>query len=163
MKGTPFSVPRRETGSFRLARRGDDVSALADLWVASWQAAMPGIDFAARRSWFFASLGNIEARGAETICAFGGERLLGFILLDQERGILEQIAVSPELFGSGVAVLLLDEAKRRCPEGLSLEVNADNPRALRFYEKSGFERREPGVNRASGLQTWQMRWPSMTG
>lgn len=164
MKGTPRSISRHDAGgSFRLARRGDDVTALADLWIASWKAVMPGIDFAARRSWFLAYLRDIETRGGETICAFDGERLLGFILLDQERGILEQISVSPELFGSGVGGLLLDEAKRRCPCGLSLEVNADNPRGLRFYEKSGFERREPGVNPRSGLQTWLMRWPSMTG
>ncbi len=163
MTGTRLSISRQERGSFRLACRSDDVNALADLWIASWQAVMPGIDFAARRSWFSAYLKDIEARGGETICAFGGQRLLGFILLDQARGVLEQITVSPELFGSGVASLLLDEAKRRCPSGLSLEVNADNPRALRFYEKAGFERQEPGVNPASGLKTWLMRWPSMTG
>jgi putative acetyltransferase len=132
-----------------VARCGD-LSALADLWVASWQAAMPSIDFAARRSWFFDHVREIEAQGGEAICAFRGEHLLGFILLDQGRGVLEQIAVCPQLFGSGVGALLLDEAKRRCRGGLSLEVNADNPRALRFYEKAGFERQEPGVNPAWG-------------
>jgi putative acetyltransferase len=160
MKGTPRSISRQDAGaSFRLARRGDDVNALADLWVASWQAAMPGIDFAARRSWFLAYLTDLELKGAKTICAFAGERLLGFTLLDQARGLVEQIAVWPELFGSGIATLLLDEAKRLCPKGLSLEVNADNPRALRFYEKAAFGGREASVNPASGLKTWRMRWP----
>ncbi len=162
MKGMPRNISRQDAGaSLRLARRGDDMTALADLWIASWNAVMPGIDFAARRSWFLSYLRDIELKGRETICAFDGHTMLGFILLDCEHGVLEQIAISPELFGSGVASLLLDEAKRRCASGLSLEVNADNPRALRFYEKSGFERREPGVNPTSGLQTWLMRWPSM--
>jgi putative acetyltransferase len=162
MKGRP-SGPSRDpqTGpSFRLDRRGDDLDGLADLWVASWQAAMPGIDFAARRGWFLAYIGDIEAQGGETICAFAAEHLLGFIVLDAACGVLEQIAVSPELFGTGVGALLLDEAKRLCPAGLSLEVNADNPRAVRFYEKAGFVAQEAGVNPASGLKTWRMRWPS---
>jgi putative acetyltransferase len=155
---------RQETGqTFRLACRGDDLNELADLWVSSWQAVMPGINFVARRSWFLAYLKDLEEQGAVTICAFRGESALGFILLDQARGILEQIAVWPELFGSGVALLLLDEAKRRCPSGLTLEVNADNARGLRFYEKAGFERHAPGINPTSGLKTWRMRWLGMTG
>jgi putative acetyltransferase len=142
----------------RLACRGDDFNLLADLWVASWRAVMPGIDFAARRDWFLAYLKDLEARGAKTICAFRAEHLSGFILLDEARGVLEQIAISPERFGSGVGALLLDEAKRLCPSGLSLEVNADNPRAVRFYEKAGFERLEAGINPSSGLKTWRMGW-----
>jgi putative acetyltransferase len=156
-------VTQKAASSFRLACRGDDLERLADLWVASWQATMPGIDFAARRDWFLAYVSDIEAGGGETICAFAGKHPLGFIVLDCERGVLEQIAIWPALFGTGIGALLLDEAKRRCPSGLSLEVNADNARALRFYEKSGFERAEPGVNPKSGLQTWLMRWPSVAG
>ncbi len=164
MKETPRKISRQEAGSsFRLAPRDDDLDRLADLWVASWQAAMPSIDFAARRGWFLAYVSDIEARGGEMICAFAGKHPLGFILLDGGRGVLEQIAIWPALFGTGIGALLLDEAKRRCPSGLGLEVNADNARALRFYEKSGFERREPGVNQASGLPTWHMRWPGMIG
>jgi putative acetyltransferase len=164
MKAMPSGSSRDpHTASFLRVARCADLSALADLWVASWQAAMPGIDFAARRNWFFDYVREIERQGGATICAFRGEHLLGFILLDQGRGVLEQIAVSPELFGSGIGALLLDEAKRLCPSGFSLEVNADNPRALRFYEKAGFARQEPGVNPASGLKTWLMRWPGLTG
>lgn len=145
---------------YRLAPRGDDLDPLADLWVASWRAVLPEIDFAARRAWFLAYLEDLEAQGAKTICAFGAERLSGFILLDAARGVLEQIAVAPELFGAGVGALLLDEAKRLCPAGLSLEVNADNPRAVRFYEKAGFAVKEGGVNPASGRKIWRMRWVS---
>lgn len=161
MQGKP-SGPSRDpqTGSsFRLTRRGDDLGRLADLWVASWQAAMPDVDFVARRSWFLAYVRDIEAQGGETICAFAAEHLAGFILLNRSRGVLEQIAVLPELFGTGVGALLLNEAKRLCPAGLSLEVNADNPRALRFYEKADFARQEARANPTSGLKTWRMRWP----
>jgi putative acetyltransferase len=151
------------TPAFRLAPRGEDLEPLADLWIASWRAVMPQIDFAARREWFFAYVKEIEAQGGMTICAFGGDRLVGFMLLDGGRGVLEQIAVRPQLFGSGLAVLLLGEAKRRCSTGLSLEVNVDNARALRFYEKAGFMRLEQGVNPLSGLRIWQMHWLGQSG
>ncbi len=72
-----------EALAFRLAQRGDDLEPLADLWVASWQAVLPGIDFVARRIWFCANVRDIEAHGGSTICAFDGEdRLAGFILLE---------------------------------------------------------------------------------
>jgi putative acetyltransferase len=156
MTGRPQTL---QEPAFRLMPRSDDLESLADLWVASWRAAMPDIDFEARRAWFLAYLKDLEAQGAKTICAFGAERLLGFILLDETRGALEQIAVAPNLFGTGVGALLLDEAKRLCPGGLSLEVNADNPRAVCFYEKAGFAVHGAGVNPTSGSEIWKMRWP----
>lgn len=51
---------------------------------------------------------------------------------------LDQIEVAPEHWGSGVALALLNEAKRISPNGLNLLVNKDNARAIRFYEKHGF-------------------------
>ncbi len=148
---------------YRLAPRGDDLAPLADLWVASWQATMPTIDFAGRRDWFCGHVLDVELRGGETICAMDGQAdppgdLLGFILLDRPQAILEQIAVAPSLFGSGVGAFLLDAAKHRCRAGLSLDVNVDNPRALRFYEKHGFGKVGSGLNPHSGLPIWRMRW-----
>ena len=150
-------------GTYRLVPRGNDLAPLADLWVASWQATMPTIDFGSRRDWFRSHVLDVESRGGVTLCAMDWQtgkpdELLGFILLDFPRAILEQIAIAPALFGSGVGAFLLDEAKRRCPAGLSLDVNADNPRALRFYEKHGFSRAGSGLNPFSGLPIWRMRW-----
>jgi putative acetyltransferase len=145
--------------SYKIRPRGD-LSAVADLWVASWQATLPAIDFAARRDWFYAYLDEIERGGGVTFCAFDGDdQLAGFILLDIAKANLEQIAIAPRLFGSGLGAFLLDHAKQLCRSGLSLAVNADNPRALRFYEKHGFLRISEGVNERSGLKIWQMRWP----
>ena len=56
--------------------------------------------------------------------------------------------------------MLLDAAKRRAPGHLMLEVNQDNARALKFYERQGFVREGEGVNPRSGLKTWRYRWPS---
>jgi putative acetyltransferase len=145
--------------TYCIAPRGDDLAPLADLWVASWQAVMPTIDFSARREWFFTYLEDIERQGGATLSAFDAEdRLAGFMLLDPLQRVLEQLCIAPSRFGSGLGGFLLDHAKNLCRTGLSLDVNADNPRALRFYEKHGFLRIASGINPRSGLPIWHMRW-----
>ena len=65
---------------------GDDLALLTDLWVASWQATMPGIDFSPRRDWFCIYLQDIERQGGMTLCAFDAEdTLAGFMLLRSSR------------------------------------------------------------------------------
>ena len=141
-------------------RTGTDLASLAELWVASWQETMPEIDFSARKTWFVDHLNELELAGAVTICAFdGSNRLLGFVNFDPASGYLDQIAVAPDAKGSGAARLLLAEARRLSQGGVTLEVNQDNPRALRFYEREGFEKFGEAVNPISGLKTWRLRLP----
>lgn len=155
MARAPLSVD----GVSLRSRADSDTASLLDLWVASWREALPNIDFIARRQWLLAHLQALEAAGAVTICAFNaGGRLLGFVTLDPASGYLDQIAVAPQAKGSGAGGLLLNEARRLSPQGLVLEVNQDNPRALRFYEREGFEKIAAGVNPRSGLKTWRLRW-----
>jgi putative acetyltransferase len=143
------------------ARGNLDIDVFADLWVASWQEAMPSIDFAARRAWFCAHVPALEAKGAITICAFDpAEKLAGFAVLDRGNGYIDQLVVAPFAKGSGAACHLLDEARKICPEGLYLDVNVDNPRAMKFYLREGFVRIGEGVAPRSGLKTWRMAWPS---
>jgi putative acetyltransferase len=141
------------------ARIDADLASIADLWVASWQEAIPAIDFLARRPWFLDRLRALEAAGAVTICALeDADRLLGFVTFDPVAAYLDQLAVAPEAKGSGAASLLLTEARRLSPAGLTLEVNQDNSRALRFYEREGFEKIAEGINPLSGLKTWRLRF-----
>jgi putative acetyltransferase len=144
---------------FRLRqRRDDDMDALADLWASSWREELPEIDFSARLDWFRIHLPALEASGAVTICGFDGqERLAGFVTVDPGTGYLDQLAVATCAKGTGAAVALLGEARRVSLNPLFLDVNQDNPRALRFYAREGFEAIEAGTNRRSGLKTWRMR------
>jgi putative acetyltransferase len=141
-------------------RTDADCASVADLWLASWREAMPDIDFEARRAWFLDHLRALEAGGAITICAFDGlNRLLGFVTFDPANAYLDQLAIVPEAKGTGAANLLLDEARRFSPNGLVLDVNQDNARALAFYAREGFAKTAEGVNPRSGLKTWRLRWP----
>ena len=73
---------------------------------------------------------------------------IGFVTIDKQ-GYLDQLVVSPDHWGSPLATALVDEAKRLSPTGVTLKVNADNTRAIRFYERNGFIHDGEDVNPAS--------------
>ena len=134
--------------------RASDIGHLADLWVASWQEAMPEIDFAARRDWIAAFLG---AAGRETLVVEAAGMPAGFATV--EGRYLHQLVVARECKGRGLAQVLLEAAKARAKGGLALDVNAANVRAVRFYEREGFRTVGEGTNPTSGLATLAMEWP----
>lgn len=133
---------------------------LTGLWIAAWTKAMPAIDFEARRSWFVDHLVKMHADGVAVRCAFdelNGD-MAGFVTLDPASGHIDQLAVAPGYWSMGAADALIADAKTRAQGALRLEVNQDNPRAVRFYERHGFRRRAAGVNPNSGLKTWRYEW-----
>jgi putative acetyltransferase len=88
----------------------------------------------------------------------GDKILAGFVTVDPKTKYLDQIVVAPEYWGSGVALALLDEAKRLSPAGLDLLVNKDNARAIAFYSRHGFSYVGDDKNPVSGIAVDRMRW-----
>ncbi|MEQ1863414.1 MAG: GNAT family N-acetyltransferase [Micropepsaceae bacterium] len=133
---------------------------LADLWIAAWNRAMPSIDFETRRVWLVDRLVALHDGGVAVICVFDSTNgdMAGFITLDAKTGHIDQLAVAPNHWGSSAAAQLMAEAKTRASGRLTLDVNQDNHRAIRFYEKQGFRRAAAGTNPASGLDTWTYTW-----
>ena len=84
--------------------------------------------------------------------------LIGFVTVDPKTKYLDQIVVAPEYWGSDVALILLDEAKRLSPNGLDLLVNKDNFRAIGFYGKHGFVYVGDDKNPVSGIAVNRMAW-----
>jgi putative acetyltransferase len=128
---------------------------LTDLWVVAWAKAMPSIDFEARRGWFVDHLIALRDQGTRVWCAFDASNgvMAGFVTLDPATGLIDQLAVSPQMWGQGAAVALLAVVRGQAVRPLLLDVNADNPRAIRFYEREGFRCMGEGVNPNSGLAT----------
>ena len=83
--------------------------------------------------------------------------MTGFVTVDPNTLYLDQIVVAPEAWGSGTAEALLHEARRPSPRGLDLQVNQDNARAIRFYQKQGFAITGEDKN-SSGRLTYWMKW-----
>ncbi len=136
----------------------DHLPAMGDLWVASWAATLPEIDFEARRPWLHEHLAMLEAGGALVRLAISGDAVAGFVVIHPGTGYLDQLAVAPAYWGQGVAEVLMDEARRLSPNLVALDVNQDNPRAVRFYEKMGLKIVAEGANPMSGRLTYRMEW-----
>ena len=135
-----------------------DEDAAIELWRRSWQLAYPDIDFSTRVGWWRERWRNELVPKARIVMAEMDGVLEGFVTVDPATGYLDQIAVAPEFWGSNVAALLLDEAKRIAPKGLDLLVNKDNGRAIAFYEKHGFALAGDDVNPVSGRPVYRMQW-----
>ena len=133
--------------------------ALVDLWVEAWSAAMLGLDFEARRSWFVEHLDRLLGEGAGLVVTRAENgRIEGFITVHRETGEIDQLVVQRDAQGRGLARALLDEAKRLSPRGLHLAVNTANERAVALYARAGFFRTGESRNPRSGLPVWTMRW-----
>jgi putative acetyltransferase len=136
-----------------------DLAALIDLWVAAWSETGLPIDFDSRRSWLSDHLRGLRADGAEIVVGLdASEKLAGFVTIDPISGYLDQLCVAPQERGSGLASALLNEAKRRSPGVVELDVNEANARARGFYEREGFSVVGQGVSPHSGLPTLRMLW-----
>jgi putative acetyltransferase len=135
-----------------------DEEAAIELWRRTWQVAYPHIDFSKRVEWWRERWRKELVPTATIMVAVEGESLVGFVTVDEKTGYLDQFVVAPELWGSEVAGLLVEEAKRLSPTHLDLLVNKDNARAIRFYEKHGFRYSGEAVNPTSGLPVNRMRW-----
>ena len=127
-----------------------DEDAAIELWRRTWAHHFPHIDFNARVAWWRERWRQELAPVARIVVAEQDGRLSGFVTVDPKTHYLDQIVVAPEQWGSGLALALLDEAKRLSPAGLELLVNKDNARAIRFYEKHGFVYAGDAVNPVSG-------------
>jgi len=137
--------------------RFEDEDAAIAVWQRTWQQAYPSVDFAARLPWWRTRWRDELVPHAAIIVAEQEGTLLGFVTIDAS-GYLDQLVVAPDHWGSELAELLVNEAKRLSPDRITLLVNNDNPRAIRFYERNGFVQTGEDLNPTSGRPVLKMEW-----
>jgi putative acetyltransferase len=137
--------------------RDEDEDAAIALWRQTWQQAYPHIDFAARVPWWRERWRRELVPNASIVVAEQAGELAGFVTIDAS-GYLDQLVVSPDHWGTELADRLVDEAKRLSPARITLLVNTDNARAIRFYERNGFVHAGHDVNPTSGRPVLKMAW-----
>mgnify|MGYP001042142175 FL=1 len=146
------------TASFQIRPyRPSDEDAAITLWQETWQQAYPAIDFAARVPWWRERWRNELAPNAAIVVAEQSGELVGFVTIDTG-GYLDQLVVGPAHWGGDIANALMNEAKRLSPGGITLLVNTDNARAIRFYARNGFAHAGDDVNPTSGRPVKKMEW-----
>jgi putative acetyltransferase len=149
--------PRALAVSLRPYDPHDEDAAVA-LWLRTWQAAYPELDFAERLDWWRERWRNELVKSADIVIAETSADVVGFVTVDPRSGYLDQIVVAPEHWASGIGSALIAVAKQLSPTALELDVNTDNARALRFYDKQGFSITGAGVNPISGKPVHRMKW-----
>jgi putative acetyltransferase len=142
--------------TLRPYRDSDEDAAIA-LWCETWSQAYPDIDFAARVPWWRERWRSELVPNAAIIVAEQAGVLVGFVTIGAH-GYLDQLVVAPQFWGSKLADALVDEAKRLSPESITLLVNEDNARAIRFYQRNGFVDAGKDVNPTSGRPVLKMEW-----
>lgn len=145
-----------EAFALRPYQAQDEDAAIA-LWQETWQQAYPSIDFAARVGWWRERWRDELVPNAAIVVAEQAGALAGFVTIDPT-GYLDQLVVAPSQWGSSLATSLVDEAKRLSPDGIALLVNADNVRAIKFYERNDFSHAGEDVNPTSGRPVLKMTW-----
>ena len=139
-----------------------DLSRMTDLWVEAWAQAYPAIDFSARRGWFAGRIADMAGAGTVVLLALRDDDLAGFVTVDPATGWIDQMLVGLAHQGTGAADALMAAARGLRPAGLSLDVNADNARAIAFYRRQGFATTGRRVNeqgRAVDLMAWRPPQP----
>jgi putative acetyltransferase len=145
------------TVPLRPYRSADEDAAIA-LWLRTWQAAYPDLDFAERLDWWRKRWRGELVRTTEIAVAELDGVMIGFVTVDPHTLYLDQLVVAPEHWRSGVGAALIGKAKRISPQGLELHVNTDNARAIGFYLKHGFAISGADVNPISGKPVHRMSW-----
>ena len=124
----------------------DDAEAIADVFLDSFHAtydfplAHPDHEV---RGW----IRDRVVREMETWVADDGGRVVAMMVI--AHGSLEQLYVAPDRLGAGIGGRLVDLAKERSPEGLTLWTFQVNERARGFYERHGFVAVETTDGRAN--------------
>jgi len=137
--------------------RADDEDAAIALWLESWMQTYPDIDFAARVKWWRKRWNEELVPHATVIVAEVHQLLVGFVTIDAN-AYLDQLVVAPNLWGTKLGDMLLDEAKQLSPHSVTLLVNEDNVRAIGFYRRNGFMHIGKDVNPTSGRPVLKMEW-----
>ena len=138
--------------------RAEDLPALLDLWVESWQAAYPSIDFHARRGWADTRFAELQRDGARILVAEADGQLAGLVTVAPDTGYIDQIVVATAAQRRGVAARLIAAARAVSPTVLELHVNQDNEPAVAFYRREGFAVSGEAANPRSGAPTFRMTW-----
>ncbi|MGH7234671.1 MAG: GNAT family N-acetyltransferase [Candidatus Saccharimonadales bacterium] len=114
----------------------DEVEAIANIYIASFKAAMPAVKLAHNENEIKEWFKKVLVPNGGTWVADDEGNLVGFMSLDDD--MLEELYLTPSAQGKGVGSMLMEKAKQLNPTGLKAYTFQINNVARKFYEKHGF-------------------------
>lgn len=130
-----------------------DIDSVADIWLDTNRKAHAFIPASYWERNFTAVKEMLPL--AEVYVYETDQGIQGFLGLNGE--YIEGIFVSEGVQSNGIGKLLLNHAKDRTP-ALRLNVYQKNVRAIRFYQREGFQIRRSGLDAATGEPDYEMLW-----
>lgn len=136
--GAGHGIVGDAAGQLRIDRAASaDASTVTGIYLRSRRAAgpamPPGIHSDEETHAFVV---DVMIAQREAWLAWAGETALGLLVLDGSE--VDWLFVDPVAQSRGVGSALIEHAKARSPNGLTLWVFESNRRAQRFYERHGF-------------------------
>lgn len=125
----------------------DEAKALTALWERSVRATHGFLTEANVATYRPIVLGALQTKEMRCLLLQNGGRPLGFLLTSGGTHI-EALFLEPSFMGLGLGARLLTRAL--ADGATSIDVNEDNPRALRFYEAFGFHQIDRSPQDPSG-------------
>ena len=130
-----------------------DVTRVAELWL---NTNLKAHDFIPAQYWKNNyDLVKEMLSQAEVYVYEDGQKIQGFIGLNEDD--IKGIFVSDEMQSQGIGKALVDFVKEGKTK-LRLNVYQKNVRAIRFYQKEGFEIECEGLDEATGEKDYAMTW-----
>ena len=134
--------------------RPEDAEAVAEVWLASFAAALPTVRLAHTDDEVRGWIAEVIVGRLETWVAEARAEIVG--LMTVHNGWIEQLYLRPDWWRRGLGRRFVTLAKERSPGGLQLWCFQVNGPARRFYEGNGFvvaemtdgagnEEREPDI------------------
>lgn len=133
--------------------RKADINSVAEIWLDANRKAHAFIP----ASYWERNFASVKEKlpQAEVYVYETDQGIQGFLGLSGE--YIEGLFVSEEAQAHGIGKCLLDDAKDRKP-ALRLNVYQKNMRAIRFYQREGFQIQREGLDAATGEPDYEMLW-----
>ena len=138
----------------------DDLDTVVTLWYKSWSNTYPELKHPQPFEVWKSRFKNDLAINSTVWVAENQSRIVGFIVINEIKGILEQIFVDVDVQRMGIGTALFNKAKIICPSGLLLTTLKQNIQSRKFYEKHGFVAGKLGVNPVNSQVSIEYKWIS---
>lgn len=134
-----------------------DMPAVLDIWLAGNLQAHPFIpaDYwqGQLEKMELEYLPSAEVFVYEDVCDGGIKGFIGIV----DGSYIAGLFVYPQAQGIGIGKKLLSACQDRY-DSLALHVYCDNEKAVRFYDRNGFQVKERGLDEATGAMEQNMIW-----
>lgn len=135
-----------------------DKPAVAALWRLAWHSAHPEITTLAPPAHWLHRVNEEFIPPTQTLVLDMGRGLAGFCNLDPGQRYLHQLFIHPDHQGQGIGTRIVQSLGELFPQGWSLHVAQDNPRAQRLYERLGLRAQGISCNPVTGRTRIEYVW-----